>query len=59
MLEDKFLQHIMKLEEELFNRLSETSNSFEYIELSAKLAFLKNEIKEPYIKYSQNEEINK
>lgn len=57
MLEDKFLQHIMKLEEELFNRLSETSNSFEYIELQAKLNFLKNEIKESYIKYLQNEEI--
>lgn len=56
---DKFLQHIMKLEEELFNRLNETSNSFEYIELQAKLNFLKNEIKEPYIKYLQNEEIDK
>lgn len=54
MLEDKFLQHIMKLEEELFNRLGETSNSFEYIELQAKLNFLKNEIKEPYIKYLQD-----
>lgn len=30
-LEDKFLQHIMKLAEELFNRLNETSNSFEYV----------------------------
>lgn len=57
MLEDKFLQHIMKLEEALFNRLNETSNSFEYIELSARLTFLKNRIKEPYIKYLQNEEI--
>ena len=54
MLEDKFLQHIMKLEEELFNRLGETINSFEYIELQAKLNFLKNEIKEPYIKYLQD-----
>ena len=47
-LENPFLQYIMKTEEELLNRTFETNNSFEYIELKAKLELLK-EIKNKYI----------
>ena len=45
--EESFLQYIMKTEEELLTRMYETNNSFEYIELKAKLELLK-EIKTKY-----------
>lgn len=45
--EESFLQYIMKTEEELLTRMYETNNSFEYIELKAKLELLK-EIKNKY-----------
>ena len=47
-LKDNFLQYIMKTEEELLTRMYETNNSFEYIELKAKLELLK-EMKSKYI----------
>ena len=52
-LNDSFLQYIMKTEEELLNRLYETNNSFEYIELKAKLELLR-EIKNKYIMNIKN-----
>lgn len=53
MLEDAFLQYIMLTEENLLTRMNETTNSFEYIELKAKLELLR-ELKGNYIESLNN-----